>query len=67
MSFGDIIPIFLFLAAVVCLYGIVRYIAAGGDWRLRKKIGTHIFYTLIALGVMVAVWGLVALFLDFCV
>ena len=63
--FGYIIPILLLLATAVFLYGIVRYITAGGDEQQLTEARRFIVWGIIALAVMLAVWGLVALLIDF--
>ena len=63
--FGFIIPILLLLATAVFLYGVVRYITAGGDEQQLTEARTYIVYGIIALAVMVAMWGLVALLINF--
>ena len=48
------------VAFLVFLYGVIRFITAGGDEEKRKTAKNLIIYGLIGLFVMVAVWGLVA-------
>jgi uncharacterized membrane protein (GlpM family) len=60
------IIIFLFLVAtVIFLWGVVRYIAAGGDEEKTKEARSMIIWGIIFLAVMVAVWGFVNIVLDF--
>ena len=60
------IIIFLFLVAtVVFLWGVVRYISAGGDEEKTKEARQMIIWGIIFLAVMVAVWGFVNIVLDF--
>ena len=60
------IIIFLFLVAtVVFLWGVVRYISAGGDEEKTKEARQMIIWGIIFLAVMVAVWGFVYVVLDF--
>jgi len=62
----DIVIIFLFLVAtVVFLWGVVRYISAGGDEEKTKEARQMIIWGVIFLAVMVAVWGFVNIVLDF--
>lgn len=48
------------VAFLVFLYGVIKFITAGGDEEKRKGAKNLIIYGLIGLFVMVAVWGLVA-------
>jgi uncharacterized membrane protein (GlpM family) len=60
------IIVFLFLiATVIFLWGVVRYIAAGGDEEEVKAARSMIIWGIIFLAVMVAVWGFVNIVLDF--
>ena len=60
------IIIFLFLVAtVIFLWGVVRYISAGGDEEKTKEARQMIIWGIIFLAVMVAVWGFVNIVLDF--
>ena len=58
--------VFLFLVAtVIFLWGVVRYISAGGDEEKTKEARQMIIWGIIFLAVMVAVWGFVNIVLDF--
>ena len=58
--------VFLFLVAtVIFLWGIVRYITAGGDEEKIKEARRMIIWGIVFLAVMVAVWGFVNIVLDF--
>ena len=60
------IIIFLFLVAtVIFLFGVVRYISAGGDEEKTKEARSMIIWGIIFLAIMVAVWGFVNIVLDF--
>lgn len=60
------IIIFLFLVAtVIFLWGVVRYISAGGDEEKTKEARQMIIWGIIFLAIMVAVWGFVNIVLDF--
>ena len=57
---------FLFLVAtVIFLYGVIRYIAAGGDEDKVSEARNMIIWGIIFLAVMIAVWGFVYVVLDF--
>lgn len=49
------------LATIYFLYGIIKYMAQYGDEKARSESAKTISYGLIALFVMVAVWGIIAL------
>jgi len=62
----NIIIVFLFLVAtVILLYGIVRYITAGGDEDQLKEGRAMILYGIIGLAIMVVVWAFVFVLIDF--
>lgn len=62
----NIIIVFLFLVATaILLYGIVRYISAGGDEDQLKEGRSLILYGIIGLAVMVVVWAFVFVVIDF--
>ena len=54
-----LIPLAMAVAFLVFLYGIIKFVTAGGDEEKRKTAKNLIIYGLIGLFVMVAVWGLV--------
>lgn len=56
----DIVVILIFTLGVVSfLYGIVIYIFRGGDSSKRKEGLKYIYYGIIGIFIMVAVWALV--------
>ncbi len=59
-----IVPILMVLATVVFLYGVIRYVTAGGDSDKISEGRNYMIYGLIALFVMVAAWGIVAILVD---
>ena len=60
-----IITFLILLATVLFLWGIVKYIMAGGDEEKLKEARNTIIYGIIFLAVMIAVWGFVNIVLDF--
>ena len=56
---GAVIPFFMILATVIFLWGIIQYITAGGEEEKIKSGRTYMLWGIIALFVMIAVWGLV--------
>ncbi|MBI5045462.1 MAG: hypothetical protein HZC14_00395 [Candidatus Niyogibacteria bacterium] len=59
-----LIPLFMVIATVVFLWGVVRYITAAGDEEKVKEARNFIIYGLIGLFVMVSVWGLVGVLVS---
>lgn len=59
-----IIPILMLVAFMVFLWGVVKFIFAGGDEEKRKTAKHYIVYGLIGLFVMVAVWGIIEVVLN---
>ena len=62
---NGIIVFLILLATVIFVWGIVKYILAGGDEEKVKEARTYIIYSIIFLAVMIAIWGFVNIFLDF--
>lgn len=56
---SPLIPILIGLAVVVFLWGILKYITAGGDEKKRSEGIKFMAFGIIGLFVMVSVWGLV--------
>lgn len=54
-----LIPIIISIALVLFLIGIVQYVTAGGDEEKRTAARGMIIFGIIALFVMVSVWGFV--------
>ena len=52
-----IIPVLFILATVVFLWGIIRYITAGGNEDSTKEGKRLMIWGLVGLAVMIAVWG----------
>lgn len=59
-----LIPLFMIIATVVFLWGVIRYITAAGDEEKVKEARNFIIYGLIGLFVMVSVWGLVGVLVS---
>ncbi len=57
---NTLVPLLIGIAVVVFLWGVIKYITAGGDEEKRKEARNMMMYGIIGLFVMVAVWGLVA-------
>lgn len=56
---GQLIPLVISVALLVFLIGIVQYVTAGGDEEKRTAARGMIIFGVIALFVMVSVWGFV--------
>lgn len=54
-----VIPVLFVLATVVFLWGIIRYVTAGGNEDNLKQGKQLIIWGLVGLAIMVAVWGIV--------
>jgi len=61
----SIIPILFLIATIVFLWGIILFITSGGDEEKRKEGRQYIIFGLIGLFVMVAIWGIVEVLVDF--
>ena len=57
---GVVITFFMVVATVIFLYGIITYLTAGGVEDKIKEGKTYMIWGIVALFVMIAVWGLVA-------
>jgi uncharacterized membrane protein YidH (DUF202 family) len=58
------IPFLVLVATVVFIFGIVRYLTAGGDEQRLEQAKQLIFWGIIALAVMLTVWGFVNILID---
>lgn len=58
------VPLLIAVAVVVFLYGVVKYITAGGSEEKRAEARMTMIYGIIGLFVMVAIWGLVGILLN---
>lgn len=61
---NSIIPVLMILATIVFLWGVIKYITAGGDEEALKTGRAYMIFGLIGLFVMVAVWGIVVLLIN---
>lgn len=59
-----LIPIVIGVALLYFLWGVMKYVTSGGDPGARKEAANTMLYGIIALAVMVSVWGLVGLLQD---
>ena len=56
-----LVGIIIGIGVLVFLWGLIKYVTAGGDEEKRKEARNTMIYGIIAIFVMVAVWGLVAI------
>ena len=56
---NQLIGLLFVVATLVFLWGVIRYVIAGGDEDKLKEGRQYIIYGLIGLAVMLAVWGIV--------
>lgn len=56
-----LVPLAFAVAIVIFVYGVVKYMANGADEEARKKGRDFIVWSIIALFVMVSIWGFVNL------
>jgi hypothetical protein len=61
MLTDKVIPLLIVLATVVFLWGIVRYVTAGGDEEKIKQGRNLMIFGIIALAIMISVWGIARL------
>ena len=62
--FNLIIPFLVLLATVIFLYGILKYITAGGDEKKLEEAKSVIVWGVLALAVMLTAWGFVKVLID---
>jgi uncharacterized membrane protein YidH (DUF202 family) len=56
---GAIIPFLIVVATLVFIFGIIMYITAGGDEEKLKKGRNLMIFGIVALAVMIGIWGIV--------
>lgn len=56
-----VIPLIIGLGVLLFIWGLIKYVTAGGDEKARVEGRNYIIYGIIALFVMVSVWGLVSI------
>ena len=65
VSLNRIIPFLVLVSTAVFLWGIVKYISAGGDEDKTESARRLIIYGIISFVVIIAVWGFVYVVIDF--
>src|SRR5882724_5595814 len=58
---GLLIPIILALAVVWFMWGVLQYVTKGGDAAGQKEARDTMLWGIIAIAVMVSIWGLVGI------
>ena len=56
---ATLIPLIIGVAVLLFLYGVLKYVTAGGDPEKRTEARNTMIWGIIAIFVMVSVWGLV--------
>ena len=56
---NGLIPLFLALAAVYFLWGVLQFVSSGDDEEARKNARSRMVHGIIAIFVMVSLWGFV--------
>jgi len=51
------IRVMVALATLVFIYGVIKYIAAGGDPEATKKARSFIIWSIIGLALIIGIWG----------
>lgn len=54
-----VVPLLIGIALIVFIWGVIKYITAGGDEAKRTEARNTILYGVIGLFAIIAVWGLV--------
>ena len=64
-SINLVIPFLVLVATAMFLWGVLRYLTAGGDENRLKEARWLIIYGIIGFAVIIAVWGFVYVVIDF--
>ncbi len=56
---NSLIPLLIGIAVLVFLWGVLKYVTAGADEKKRKEGASLVGYGVVAIFVMLSVWGLV--------
>jgi hypothetical protein len=64
-TFDLVVGILFFIATIVFFWGIIRYIASGGDEKAKLNARHLISWGIIGLTLMVAAWGIVQILIQF--
>jgi uncharacterized membrane protein YidH (DUF202 family) len=58
---GSLVPVLIGVAVVVFIWGVIKYTTAGDDPEKRAAARSLMIYGIIAIFVIVSIWGLVAI------
>lgn len=61
---ATVIPLIIGLAVLLFLWGVLKYVTSGGDPEKRTEARNTMIWGIIAIFVMVSVWGLVNILVD---
>lgn len=64
-SLNRIIPFLILAATALFLWGVVKYLTAGADESRLEEARRLIIYGIIGFAIIIAVWGFVAVVIDF--
>ena len=62
---NNLVPILLIIATIVFVWGVILFLTAGADEERRANARSLMIYGLVALFVIVAVWGIVNVLIGF--
>lgn len=60
----QVIPLLIVIATIIFMVGILRYVTAGGDEEKIKAGRNMLIFGIVALAVMISMWGLVKILID---
>ncbi len=63
-SINLLIPLIIGVAVLLFIFGLLKYMSAGGDSDAVKEARNYIIFGIIALFVMISVWGLVHILVN---
>jgi hypothetical protein len=61
---NDLVPLIIGLAVFLFIFGLIKYITAGGNEDTIKEARNYIIFGIVAIAVMFSIWGLVNLVLG---
>lgn len=61
---GSLVPLFIALAVTFFLWGVLQFVSSGDDAEKRKLAQARMIHGVIAIFVMVSLWGLIHVLID---
>ena len=61
---NSVVPVLLIIATIVFIWGLIMYITSGGDEEKLAGAKFYMMWSIIALFVMVSIWGIVGILVD---